>query len=1216
VRPALSRVLEDIYLIGKAQLASGDIETAVLTWRSLVDSLGGQGCGDLKAWINLRIGKAWGEKREWGKAAEIYEILEAAESPRAQVAAWEALGETHERQNEYQLAEKAYSSALEIRQKLKPQSLGGAVDLNHLGETAGDTGNLNLAHDHFHRALELSEHFAPQSLLVAKALNNLGVEVRLRGVLDRAQDLFLRALAIRKNLAPLSEDTAESLNNLGNIALARADYDAAYTYLLQALEIRQNLAPGSLYEANSLNNLGVLLSDRGQLDLAQDYHSRALQIREQIAPQSLDLATSLNNMGLVSKARGELDHARVYFSRALEIRQRIAPKSLATVHSLISLGEVDWSRGDFDRAEEYFVRALEICKQIAPQSLDEATSLNDLGVLAAQRGDLALASSHFFRAFQLQKILAPHSLDLARSLENLGAVDLERGEIDRAYDYDYQALQIQENLAPSSLTVASTLSNISAVMRARGQLDRAYDYQHRAVQIQERLAPNSLDMASSLNKLGVLAYDRGELARAYGYYHRSLNILRKLAPRSLDLASIHNNLGSLSQLQGRPDDALEYYHQALNIKEPLISRSISVSETLSNLGALALSSGDLGQASSYYYQAIKITEPLAYQSLDYIVSLHGLGLIAQARGDMASTYDYFSRVIDGLEHQISKLGGSYDVQASFRSRRAEYYQDLLNLLLTQSRPSEAFHVLERFRAQTFLAMLAERDTAFTVDIPEGLDRERRRLGVLSDRTLKKLAGLNPRDNGEEIEATRRELRKLDDEAGDVEARIRQASPRLAALKYPHPLDAAETQKALDPGTLLLSYRVGKEKTALFVLSRSVPLEVKTLPLGEEALRSQVKQLLGLIHEAVQDSSVGKLRQRRVQAASHKLYAALLGPVAERIAASERLLILPDGPLHVLPFAALVRDIGAEGAASSGQYLAEWKPIHIALSATVFAELKQRRRSASESQTPFQLAAFGDPVYPQSLTKPKGVSEAALPAATGVIAQADVPRGDPTVRSAAERGIFDWPPLPYTRHEVEGIASLFPPGTAHTFLGPEALEERVKSLDPKTRILHLAAHGYTDEHLPSSSFIALTIPEDTKPDAAGPGRDNGLLQVWEIFERVRLDADLVVLSACDTGLGEEQGGEGLIGLTRAFQYAGARSVMASLWSVRDQATSELMIRFYKHLLAGLPKDEALRQAQIELIRGPIEVVNEKREKVLLDASAPYFWAGFQVYGDWQ
>jgi len=513
-------------------------------------------------------------------------------------------------------------------------------------------------------------------------------------------------------------------------------------------------------------------------------------------------------------------------------------------------------------------------------------------------------------------------------------------------------------------------------------------------------------------------------------------------------------------------------------------------------------------------------------------------------------------------------------------------------------------------------MLAERDLAFTTDIPEELDRERRRLTIQYDRTLKKMAGLNPRDHGKEIEATHRELRKLNEEAGVVEASIRKASPRLAALKYPRPLGTAEAGQALDSGTLLLSYSVGKGETALFALSRSGDLEVKILPLGEETLRSKVKQLRSLIREAAQESSLGALRQRQVEAVSRELYTALLRPVAERIAKSERLLILPDGPLHALPFAALLRD-GADGE-SGGQYLAEWKPLHVALSATVFAELKQRRRPASDSnspQAPVQLAAFGDPVYPQSLVKAKVDSSAALPTIAGVIAQVDVSRGDPIVRSAVERGIFDWQPLPYTRHEVEGIARLFSAGTARTFLGSEALEERIKSLDPKIRILHLAAHGYTDEHLPSSSFIALTIPEDTNPDAT-PERDNGLLQVWEIFERVRLDADLVVLSACDSGLGEEQGGEGLIGLTRAFQYAGARTVMASLWSVEDRATSELMIRFYKHLRAGLTKDEALRQAQIELIRSPIEVVDEKGGKTLLDASAPYYWAGFQLYGDWR
>lgn len=1052
MRPLLPRALEEIYLTGRAQMASGDVEAAIRTWRSLAVGVVKEGKKDFGAWVALRIGNAWGKTVEWAKAEEAYrEAIEAAESQSAQVYTWSALGKAYERQADNESAEKAYISALKIRQEFNPVSLGMAGSLIDLGNLSRVQGKLDRAYDYDFRALQLSEKLAPESLLVSTCLNNLA-----------------------------------------GVAVARGDLDSAQNYLSRALRINQNLVPQNLREAASLNNLGAVAWERGQLDSAQEYHTQALKIREGLAPQSLEVASSLSNLGNVVRERGDLDRAYEYHRQAVRISQQLSPTGPEMANFLNNAGSVAWDRGELDLAQDYLSRALEIREKLARVSPEIASSLSNLGAVALARGDLDLAYRYFNRALQIQEELAPKSLLESFSLTNLGDVAWTRQALDEAQSYNIRALQIREQLAAGSLVVATSLDHLGDIARARGQLDRAQEYNSRALEIREQLAPQSRDMADSLNHMGA---------------------------------------------------------------------------------------------------------------------------VAKARGDLALAHGLFLRALETLEHQISKLGGSYNMQAGFRSRRVAFYKDLLDLLFTQGHFDDAFKIVERFHAQTLLTMLAERDTAFTKDIPEELDRERRHVGTQYDRTLKSLAGLNPGDNREEIEATRRELRKLEEEAGDIEARIRQASPRLAALKYPHPLDTAEAQKALDQGTLLLSYSVGKEKTALFVLARSGDLEVKILPLGEKALRSQVKQLLSLIREAVQGSSLGDLRQRRAQAASRELYAALLGPVAEQIAASERLLILPDGPLHALPFAALVRD-RANGTADSGQYLAEWKPIHVVLSATVFAELKQRRRPASESEYPIQLAAFGDPVYPQNLTKPKGVSEAARPTAVGVIAQVDVPRGDPTIRSAAERGVFDWPPLPYTRHEVEGIARLFPAGTTRTFLGPEALEERIKSLDPKTRILHLAAHGYTDEHLPSSSFVALTIPEDSNPDAAGPERDNGLLQVWEIFERVRLDADLVVLSACDTGLGEEQGGEGLIGLTRAFQYAGARTVMASLWSVQDQATSELMIRFYKHLRAGLTKDEALRQAQMELIREPIEVVNEKGEKTLLDASAPYFWAGFQVYGDWQ
>ncbi len=976
----------------------------------------------------------------------------------------------------------------------------------------------------------------------------------------------------------------------------------AYRETLDATESPQ--AKVAAWEA-----LGKAQERRNKYEAAENAYTTALEFRHSHMPGSLAASNTLTNLGSVAWARQDLVSARSYFLEALQNSEKLAPESLAVATCLTNLGAVAGLRGELDTAYEYDRRAQQLFEKLAPRSLALAQSESNLGAVAHDRGELDRALGFFSQALQIQEQLSPMSLDVAASLNNLGAVALDRGELDRAHDFHSQALEIRERLFPQSFVVAGSLNDLGVVARVRGELDRAHDYYLRALRISVQLAPDSLRVAATLANLGSIALAHGELDHARDYYGKALKIEAHLAPNSLKMATSLNNLGNVALKRGEVERARDYYLQALNLSEKLAPQSLQVATNLNNLGEIAQTRGEFDRAKEYHLGALGIKEQRAPRSFSLAVSLNNLGDVAVAQGESDHAHDYYGRALDVLEYQVSKLGGSYNAQAGFRSQHRHYYQDMLAILFIQSRFAEAFQILERFRAQTFLTMLAERDTAFTADIPEELDLERRRLGSQYDRTLRKLAGLNPRDNSELIETTRQELQKLDDEAGDIEARIRSASPKLAALRYPQPLDAAAAQQALDPGTLLLSFSVGKGKTALFALSRSGDLEVKTLPLGEKALRTRVKQLLGLLQDAKQGSSVGEIRQRRIEAVSRELYTALLGPLSKRVAASERLLILPDGPLHVLPFAALVHDTK-----DGPQYLAAWKPLHVALSATVYAELKQRRHPAGDPnslQAPLQLAAFGDPVYPQ-IKALKDSSTDALPA-HGAIGTG---RGDPTVRGVAERGLFDFQPLPYTRREVLGIASLFPAGTARTYLGSEALEERVKSLDPKTRILHLAAHGGVDEHLPSGSFIALTIPEETTSDDTGPQRDNGLLQMWEIFERVRLNADLVVLSACDTGLGEELGGEGLIGLTRAFQYAGARSVLASLWNVQDQATSELMIRFYKHLLAGLTKDQALQAAQQEFIRGPIEVTNDQGERVLKDFRSPYYWAGFQLYGDWQ
>ena len=245
-------------------------------------------------------------------------------------------------------------------------------------------------------------------------------------------------------------------------------------------------------------------------------------------------------------------------------------------------------------------------------------------------------------------------------------------------------------------------------------------------------------------------------------------------------------------------------------------------------------------------------------------------------------------------------------------------------------------------------------------------------------------------------------------------------------------------------------------------------------------------------------------------------------------------------------------------------------MHKVVSATVYAELQKGRKSDKGAQR--AVAAFGDPYYP----------------AREVLQQS----ATPAVRSLVQR--FGLQPLPGSRDEVDRIATLF--GDAATrFVGTDASEENAKALGRGARYVHFACHGIIDEQMPLNSGLALSI------DAEGKARENGLLQAWEIFEHLRLDADLVTLSACDTGLGRELAGEGLVGLTRAFQYAGARSVVASLWGVSDVSTAELMKRFYENLKLGQPKDEAMRNAQLALLRG--------------GSAHPFHWASFEVIGDW-
>jgi CHAT domain-containing protein/Tfp pilus assembly protein PilF len=956
---------------------------------------------------------------------------------------------------------------------------------------------------------------------------------------------------------------------------AGAELDEVFTEAIQRVDAETQ----PTVAAQLLRRWADVFRTRSDWSRAADCDRRALALDERAGSESLRIAQDLNGLGLTEYRRPDLAAAERYFRQALAIQEKWAPGSLSVAGTLNSLGVLTQARDDAAGAEAYWRPALALRERWAPGSREVATSLNNLAIVAAGRWDLAAAEDYLRRSFAIAEKLAPGGVLVAANLNNLAGVISYRGDLAGGEEYYRRALAIHEKVNPGSLGVALASSGVARIIKERGDLATAEVYLQRALAIQEKLAPASLHLSNTLTDLGDLFARRGDLTLAEEYTRRAYGIREALAAEGSGVADSLRVLGSLAERRNDLVAAAEYHRRAQAMNEKLAPGSLLGAGSLNALGIVAAKGGDLAAAEAYHQQALETRQKAAPGSAQEAESLHDLGLVYRRTGRVEAASGLLLRALDALESQNTKLGGTEDVRSGFAAGFGAYYHDAIITLIDLGRHSQALHVLERSRARSLLGLLAERDLLFTADLPRELAREKRLLDGDYDSVQAQIAKLSPANDAAEVQKLLARLRELRQKQEDMVARIRKASPRFASLKYPEPLDLAGVRSALDPGTAFLAYSVGTDQAVLFVVQPAgVPgagLSVFALPVGEKVLRAKIDAFRSAIQRPLPSGRAALLAQAR------ELYDLLVRPAQPQLAASRRLLVSPDGPLHSLPFAALVRQEPVKTGVQA-EYLVEWKPLHVVASATVYAEL--RRSTREEPTPPGRLVAFGDPQYP-TLSKD----------------QADRIE-DPDVRSVTRS--FPLGPLPFTRNEVEDITGLFR-DRSQKYLGPEATEERAKSLGKEARYVHFACHGFLDERFPLNSALALTIPETT-----AEVRDNGLLQAWEIFDQVRLDADLVTLSACNTGLGKEMGGEGLLGLTRAFHYAGARSVLATLWAVSDRSTPLLMKRFYGYLRAGRTRDEALRAAQMDLIR------KESSAKGSVDLSHPIRWAAFQLSGDWR
>jgi CHAT domain-containing protein/Tfp pilus assembly protein PilF len=890
------------------------------------------------------------------------------------------------------------------------------------------------------------------------------------------------------------------------------------------------------------------------------------------ANQTLVAAFIANRAGRALEDSRDLAGATESYGRAADLLTPIG-ESMFLARALLDVGSVASELEDYPRAEEAFERSLRIRETFSPASRALATVLNNAGSVAHKLGAMARAHALNRRALEILERLLPGSLQVATVLNNAATAAMDAGDLEAAEELLRRSLAIRDRLDPGGRSVALALVNLGGVHNRRDDLAAAHDLYSRALEIFEKVAPESSGVEAALMNLGTVASARGDFNEAEALYRRALAVAERAAPGSPRVAIILSNLGKTALRRKNLEQATELLQRAVEIAEKAAPRSRQLAASLLSLSSATKEKGDLKEAEHLNRRALDIYATVAPGSDGEARASYELAGLTRQAGRLREAAGLYERAVTAFESAAGRLGGDDEARARFGAERVSVYADYIDLLHDLGDERRAFNLLERSRAASLRRMMAERDIlSGEGDLPPDLVRHRQQINAEYDRVQARMEAL-PHTDSVALQRAAARMRELRSEREQIIQRVRKASPRLAAVQYPQPLALDGVRQRLDAGTVLLAYSVGAERTLLFVVrpatSGSAALRVFALPIGSGQLRDAVTHFRRTIERQLADPHV---------VAGRRLYDLLIAPAEGLMTSSARVLIAPDGPLHGLPFAALVRpDKSAEPKAT--RYFAAWKPLHVTASATVYAEVTDAARRPRKNQT---VAAFGDPVLP-----------------VPVRADADRARGS-AAPDLLRRG-YELGPLPSSRREVERIVELYP-RTASAYLAAEATEERVKEVAARASYLHFATHGLLDEKFPLDSGLVLTRTPETAGQQTAGRRDNGLLQAWEIFDQMRLNADLVVLSACDTALGVEMGGEGLLGLSRAFQYAGARSVLASLWSVADESTADLMDRFYRHIKAGHSKDVALQKAQVELSRNA-------------GTAHPFHWAAFTLSGDW-
>jgi CHAT domain-containing protein len=861
--------------------------------------------------------------------------------------------------------------------------------------------------------------------------------------------------------------------------------------------------------------------------------------------QALDLAKELGDRSAAAAAlRGlapllpEADQLPA-LAAALELRRQSGDE-LGSAELLAELSDYYRTHLDAARAMASYREALQLEQRNGP---GRPATLIEIGRLYGKQGDLERSRGWLDAGFA-EAEAAGDVVTQAFALREAARLDVELGDLQAAYDESAMAYKL---LAPAGnpREAAWAAAYLATSLLYLGELDKARQRFGEALRDFEAL-DDAMGRSYALLMIGSTWEAAHQPAAALAFFDRALDLIHakgvavEEGMALYDLGKAHNELHQARRAAGELERALTL----VAAESP--ARQAQILVELANAYSQA---GDPAKAGSAFQRAIQLS---GRAPVFEAAAQAGLARVERDRGDLAAARAAIERAL-GIVERLRAGVIRPDQRVAFLASLRAYYEFWVDVLMRLDRQqpgaghdAEALAASEQARARGLLDLLSRERVELRRGIPEDLRRRETEIDERIARLQTRLWSARPLPEAE-VQRLKRELAQAEEEDKQLQAETWRRQPAYAAVREPRPLPLADIQRLLDERTALLEYFVGQERSYLFVVTRR-GLAAHPLP-----PRRQLEPLVERLRSAVERES--RLRAGRFATDAHELYRLLLLPAAADLERQQQLVVAPDGPLYSLSFEVLLTRAVPAGSAPGRElpFLLRERSVSYVPSAGVLAQLLAERRSGGEAASTGKLfVGFGDPDAPSAR------------------------------------------PLAAARDEVRRIAGMFPAERTAVFLGREATEENVKTGAVATaRYLHFAAHGFLDESTPELSGLRLA--------RAGGSRQDGLLQVREVFN-LELHAELVVLSACKTGLGQEVPGEGLIGMTRAFLYAGAASVVVSLWQVDDESTADLMVSFYKHLAAIGDKSEALRRAKLEL-------ADQSRY-----FHHPHYWAPFVLIGE--